>query len=175
MIRNILKATGVLGVAGLLFFGGWMIKGSFEEYKEDAALESATEYVSSLTSGRMEDAYNSASEEIRSVKTLDEFSASYGDLTTSDLQVINTTIVKAGKEYEVYQHVDNLPATQDGRTDGVFAVLVSKEGGDWKVSGATVQQIDYCYVVAGIGVVIPGVTLTSDSRTITFLLVISII
>ncbi len=139
MTRKVIVIAGIATIVVGIFTAGWFASSYQTKRNRQAAEKSAVGFVEAVVNGKNQEAYNAASDGLRSDQTLDEFSKSLGDIKSANPELDAVATLQSSNSYLVAQRVNNLPKTASGSTSGVFKMIVEKNSGKWRVSSVTIE------------------------------------
>jgi|GEM_PF-2605264 len=140
MLRNAsLAVAGLVVVVGLVL-GGFVMTGGLTRYNRTQATNTAVSFIGFLNNNQDAKAYQASSSNLRNAQTESQFSQNLGDLTAKEPKFSGQSVQVKGNKAVYTATVDGLPATESGRTDGVFTIALVKHGlTTWQVDSVQVE------------------------------------
>lgn len=144
MKENLIKIAAVLVVLGLVFTGGYMVKGRSADRnlvavtsEADKAAKVSKSFITALTTGEVTEAYGVTTTAYKAKNSRERVEA-IGKTLRSDSPIIKDEEVYTGPQNKAIYlaTVDNLPANEFGRTTGNFVINLQFDGGEWKIDSS---------------------------------------
>ena len=138
-MRRIIKLLVLVVLIAGVLFGGRQAVSYLGKANERQVNISGQQFITYLTQGDMQHAYDMTSKSLHAVQPLAQFSKNLGNLKTDHPQFRQSNATVNDQDATYYQSVDGLPKTPSGRTDGNFTIYMVKDGARWKVSSVSVK------------------------------------
>jgi hypothetical protein len=136
--NKILLIIAIVVAVPALLFAGFAFRGYYETKQEKAASSVAKTFVADIASGNTNGAYALTGKALQAGQKSDEFNSTMADLKASSPKYEAAQVMRQGSQVFYVQRVTGLPTTKTGSDAGNFYLALSKEGGSWKVTTATV-------------------------------------
>jgi hypothetical protein len=131
---------GGIIIIGLGLFGiGWYSRPIYDTKQLDSASSQAKTYISDVLNGKPVDAYALTSSGLKDQQSQAKFVEAMKNVTSSKPSYGKVTVLKNQDGSVIYvQAVDGLPKTSNGRTSGLFTIMLVDQGG-WKVNASSIN------------------------------------
>ena len=137
--KKLLKIGLALLSAVLLVSAGYFLRGYTDQQARKAAQNTAAQFVSAVSRGNNTSAFNLTGGDLKKNQDQAAFDKSVGGLKTDKPTFETPQVYQSGKTIIYVQKVGGITPSANGRTDAIYTLNVTKEGGKWKVTAAAVR------------------------------------
>jgi hypothetical protein len=136
---KILKILGTGVAVVVLITAGYFLRGYMDKKAVASAENTAQQFVSAVERGNNTTAYNLTGNAFKKSQTAETFNKTVAGLKTDKPVFEKADAYLKGGTLIYVQKVTGIPASDNGRTDAIYTLNVTKEGGKWKVIAVAIR------------------------------------
>lgn len=141
-LKVILTIVALVGLSGTSYLAGVYTKPALANQADKKVSQPCAMFTKQIFAGKLDDAYNSASTDLKSNQSLDEFKAAL-DTLKQDGATISRVLPEVSRLNPSLSECDvlvgNLPQDEDGSTEALVNLTLAQENGTWKTVSVTVN------------------------------------